>query len=78
MKVRRLILSGGEPLMRPDLCEIMEYANQCNIRLGLVTNGWFVPEMADRLRRLKFFLYFTSIDGETAFHNKIRGIRERL
>ncbi len=74
MKVRRLILSGGEPLMRPDLFELMEYANQRAIALGLVTNGWFVPEMADRLRRLKFFLYFTSIDGEGAFHDKTRAI----
>jgi mycofactocin biosynthetic radical S-adenosylmethionine protein MftC len=74
MKVRRLIISGGEPLMRPDLCEIMEYANQCNIALGLVTNGWLVPEMESRLLRLKFFLYFTSIDGEPAFHNSIRGL----
>jgi radical SAM protein with 4Fe4S-binding SPASM domain len=74
MKVRRLILSGGEPLMRPDLCELMEYANQCNIALGLVTNGWFVPEMVSRLLRLKFFMYFTSIDGEPAFHNRIRGL----
>ena len=74
MKARRLILSGGEPLMRPDLCEIMEYANQCKIKLGLVTNGWFVPEMETRLRRLKYFLYFTSIDGEPGFHNKSRGI----
>ena len=74
MNVRRLILSGGEPLMRPDLCEIMEYANQCNVTLGLVTNGYRVPEMENNLRRLKFFLYFTSIDGEPAYHNKIRGM----
>ncbi len=75
MKVRRLILSGGEPRMRPDLVELMDYANQRAITLGLVTNGWFVPEMADRLRRLKFFLYFTSIDGDSAFHDKTRGIK---
>jgi radical SAM protein with 4Fe4S-binding SPASM domain len=74
MKVQRLILSGGEPLMRPDIIEIMEYANTCNIMLGLVTNGWHVPEMESRLRHLKFFLYFTSIDGEPAYHDKIRGM----
>lgn len=74
MKAHKLILSGGEPLMRPDISEIMEYANQCNIVLGLVTNGWRVPEMESRLRRLKFFLYFTSLDGEPALHDRMRGM----
>ena len=74
MRVRRLILSGGEPLVRPDICEIMDYATQCNLGLGLVTNGWYVPEMESRLGRFKFFFYFTSIDGEPAQHDKIRGI----
>ena len=75
MRVRRLILSGGEPLIRPDICEIMDYAAQCNLGLGLVTNGWYVQEMERRLERLKFFLYFTSIDGEPALHDKMRGMR---
>ncbi len=51
----------------------MDYANQCDIALGLVTNGWRVPEMESALRRLKFFMYFTSIDGEPAFHDRMRG-----
>ena len=74
MKVRRLILSGGEPLMRPDICEIIKYANGCGIDVGLVTNGWFVPEMKSTLPNLRFFLYFTSVDGEPAYHNRMRGM----
>jgi len=74
MKVRRLVLSGGEPLLRPDISEIMDYANQCSIGLGLVTNGWRVRDLESRLRQFRFFLYFTSIDGEQAFHDKTRGI----
>jgi radical SAM protein with 4Fe4S-binding SPASM domain len=74
MGVRRLILSGGEPLTRHDIGNIMSYANQCNIILGLVTNGWFVQEMESKLRRLRFFLYFTSIDGKPSIHDKTRGI----
>ncbi len=71
--VRKLILSGGEPLMRPDIGAIMERAGNRGLGLGLVTNGWHVPEMADALGRLRFFLYFTSLDGTPSFHDRIRG-----
>jgi len=74
MKVRRLVLSGGEPLMRPDICEIINYANSCGIDVGLVSNGWFIPEMKDALSGLRFFLYFTSLDGMPDYHNRVRGM----
>ncbi|MRR57263.1 MAG: radical SAM protein [Deltaproteobacteria bacterium] len=73
MGVGKLVISGGEPLMRGDILELMEYANRRSLRLGLVTNGWFVPELLDGLRRLRFFLYFTSIDGIPGYHDGIRG-----
>jgi radical SAM protein with 4Fe4S-binding SPASM domain len=73
MGVKRLLISGGEPLMRRDIGEIMAYANRRNLLLGLATNGWFVQEMENVLRDLRFFLYFTSIDGMPEYHDKSRG-----
>lgn len=73
MGVRKLVISGGEPLMRGDILELMGYANRRSLQLGLVTNGWFVPELLDGLRRLRFYLYFTSIDGIPGYHDGIRG-----
>jgi len=73
MGVKRLLISGGEPLMRQDICEIMAYANRRNLLLGLATNGWFVQEMENALRKLKFFLYFTSMDGMPEYHDRSRG-----
>jgi radical SAM protein with 4Fe4S-binding SPASM domain len=73
MGVRKLVVSGGEPLMRGDILELMGYANRRSLRLGLVTNGWFVPELHSALRRLRFYLYFTSIDGTHGYHDAIRG-----
>ncbi len=71
--VRKLLLSGGEPLMRPDIGAIMARAGARGLKLGLVTNGWHVPEMAGELGRLRFFLYFTSLDGAPSYHDRIRG-----
>lgn len=72
MGVKRLLLSGGEPLMRPDMVELMGYANQKNLEVGLVTNGYFVETLWPQLKRLRSFLYFTSIDGMPALHDKMR------
>jgi radical SAM protein with 4Fe4S-binding SPASM domain len=76
MGVKRFLISGGEPLLRPDLIDIMEYANRRNLEIGLVTNGFFVEDRWDDLRRFKYFLYFTSIDGTPDYSNRIRGSKE--
>lgn len=73
MGVKRLFISGGEPLMRPDIIPIMAYAAGRNLRLGLATNGWHVPEMEESLKNLPFFIYFTSLDGMPDYHDRIRG-----
>lgn len=73
MGVKRLLISGGEPLLRQDLIEIMELARRRNLELGLVTNGFFVEDRWDDLRRFKYFLYFTSMDGVPEYSNRMRG-----
>ena len=76
MGVRRLVLSGGEPLMRPDLPEILAHAAGRGMRLGLVTNGFFVAMHWQTLCRHRWFLYFTSLDGPEEQHNRSRGNRQ--
>lgn len=45
-----LILSGGEPLLRPDLFEIAAHARARGLRMGLSTNGTRIDEaVADRI-----------------------------
>jgi radical SAM protein with 4Fe4S-binding SPASM domain len=73
MGARRLLLSGGEPLVRPDLIQLMEYACGRKLQLGLVTNGYRVEVMWDALRQFRYFLYFTSIDGIPEYNDRIRG-----
>lgn len=73
MGAKRLVVSGGEPLVRPDIVELMGYARECGIEVGLVTNGYLVEERWNELREIDYFLYFTSIDGPSQFHGRSRG-----
>lgn len=73
MGVRRLFISGGEPLVRDDIVPAMEYANRRGLRLGIATNGWRVAEFEAPFRKLKFFLFFTSLDGLPEYHDEVRG-----
>lgn len=76
MGAKRFLISGGEPLLRPDLTEIMKYASHRHLKLGLVTNGFFVEDRWNELQHFKYFLYFTSIDGTPEYSNRMRGNRE--
>ena len=71
--VKRFLISGGEPLLRPDLTDLMEHASLRDLKLGLVTNGFLVENRWNDLRHFKYFLYFTSIDGIPEYSNKMRG-----
>ncbi len=71
-----LLLSGGEPLSRPDLLEVARYATKRSLRIGLSTNGTLVtPEAARALREAGVAYVGISIDGPEAINDKFRGSR---
>jgi radical SAM protein with 4Fe4S-binding SPASM domain len=70
---RRLLVSGGEPLMRPDLPELLRAANEEGLDIGLVSNGWAVEERWEDMRKIRYFLYLTSLDGDPEDHDRDRG-----
>lgn len=71
-----LILTGGEPLYRPDLFEIAEYATRKGARISLATNATLItPEIARRIRDVGVQRVAVSIDGATPeIHDTFRGI----
>ena len=73
MGVKRFLISGGEPLVRPDIIELMAYANFKKLNLGLVTNGYRVEDLWDDLKKFDYFIYFTSIDGVQEYNDVVRG-----
>ncbi|CAG1017212.1 Putative mycofactocin radical SAM maturase MftC [Burkholderiaceae bacterium] len=68
-----LILSGGEPLLRPDIFEIAARAKTLGFYVGLSTNGTLIDEpMADRIAAQGFDYVGISLDGLRELHDKFR------
>ena len=69
-----VLFSGGEPLTRPDLFELADYARTKGLRCVLSTNGTLItPEVAQRILDSGFTYAGISIDGIGAVHDKVRG-----
>ena len=68
-----LILSGGEPLMRPDIFDISERAKAMGFYVGLSTNGTLIDDaMADRIAATGYDYVGISIDGIRETHDHFR------
>jgi len=72
-RVPALILSGGEPLLRPDLFDIAARAKAMGFYTALSTNGTLIDvPMADRIAALGFDYVGISLDGLQATHDRFR------
>ena len=71
-----MVLSGGEPLFRPDLFDIGEYGVETGFRMALATNGTLVTErVAARIADAGFSRVAISLDGAVAeTHDRFRGL----
>ena len=59
-----LVLSGGEPLMRPDILELAEFAHEAGLPTALASNGTMIdPPMAARIRDAHVRRVSISLDG---------------
>ncbi|MGB9887063.1 MAG: radical SAM protein [Moorellales bacterium] len=75
-RVPVLLLSGGEPLMRPDLFDLIAHAVGRGLRVVLSTNGTLIDrQAADTLSRLGVSYVGISIDGIGDRHDRLRGCR---
>ncbi len=72
-KVPMLILSGGEPLLRPDIFEVSQYAKELGFMLSLSTNGTLIDESnIDRIEAANYDYVGISLDGIGATHDSFR------
>ena len=70
-----LILSGGEPLLRPDIFAISERAKALGFYVGLSTNGALIDEaMADRIAAVGYDYVGVSLDGIGTVHDRFRRV----
>jgi radical SAM protein with 4Fe4S-binding SPASM domain len=71
-----LVLSGGEPLYRPDIFQLSRYATDKGLRVALATNGTLVTkEVAQKIVDSGVKRVSISLDGANAdTHDTFRGI----
>lgn len=68
-----LILSGGEPLLRPDIYEITAYAKAKGFYVALSTNGTLIDESnIEKIKAADYQYVGISIDGLEEFHDEFR------
>jgi radical SAM protein with 4Fe4S-binding SPASM domain len=71
-----VVFSGGEPLMRTDLCTIARYGTEQGLRMVMGTSGYFLDRsMAARLRDAGIRAVAVSIDSaDPVVHDTFRGV----
>ncbi len=71
-----MLFSGGEPLMRPDLPEMAEYAVSQGMRAVISTNGTLITkEMAHTLKAIGLSYVGISLDGMQEIHDRFRAVK---
>jgi len=68
-----LILSGGEPLLRPDIFEISHRAREMGFYVGLSTNGTLIDTSnIEAIEDVGYDYVGVSLDGMRATHDRFR------
>jgi len=68
-----IAVTGGEPLLRQDIWDVMGYAKQLGFPWGMVTNGYLLDEkVARKMKETGMSSIVVSIDGIGTTHDQLR------
>ncbi len=68
-----LVVTGGEPLVRPDLFDVLAPVRELGFKLGMVTNGYTLNQRrARQLRDVGLQSIVVSLDGPQEHHDWLR------
>ncbi len=71
-----VLFSGGEPLMRPDILDLIQRAVKLGMRAVLSTNGVLIDRaLARELKKLGLSYVGISMDGLREVHDRFRGVK---
>jgi len=70
-----IAVTGGEPLLRLDIFEVMAYAKSLGFSWGMVTNGYLINEnVVQQMKDAGMSSVVVSIDGIGKTHDAFRGV----
>ncbi len=73
LKINKMVFTGGEPLMRSDLPQILQYAKRLGFHNTLITNGLLFPERAQEFTNTIDKLYVSFDYHNAQEHDRSRG-----
>ncbi len=73
--VKFIDLTGGEPLLNPDIAAMAEYSKSKKMQTSITTNTLLYPKFAEALAGHVDLLHFSLDSPDEDEHNKIRGVK---
>lgn len=72
-----LVLTGGEPLLRKDIVDLVEYATRRGIATRIQSNGLLLTDqLAEQLKEAGIISFGIGLDGSSAkIHDKVRNLK---
>jgi MoaA/NifB/PqqE/SkfB family radical SAM enzyme len=74
--MQRLNITGGEPLLRKDIMDIVKILDKKTNRLEISTNGYFVERIVQIAERFPEITIRVSTEGLPALNDRLRGLRD--
>lgn len=74
--MQRLNITGGEPMLRKDIEDIVSILDKKTNRLEISTNGYFTEKLGAIAKKFPDITIRVSIEGLPALNDKLRGIKD--
>jgi len=75
LRVRYFYVTGGEPLLRKDVFEVIHHAKAQRMKIGFVTNSILFEKYKTDFGKARFDIIWTSVDGILKTHDRNRGYK---
>lgn len=73
---KRLNITGGEPLLRKDLEDIVAVLDKKTNRLEISTNGYFTDRIVEIARKFPNIMIRVSVEGLPKLNDELRGLKD--
>ncbi len=73
--MKRLNITGGEPMLRKDIMDIVEILDKKTERLEISTNGFFTEKIVEVARNFPDITIRISVEGLPEKNDRLRGIK---